>query len=270
MSRDQFLRDPARHSSTIGAFHVFQELHVVGQALRQERRRRCAEVVEIFPLKWIHSGSSGGAAVAGDRTVTLGQVQSFTAPGIFQDSELRASVDAALTFLLPLIAWLAAYLDVTLPFPCSGGPWEGVQPLWPWPSVLHAFSGRWRCFSAHDGCTPDFAGALRLVDEDLRQLCACQGEPAPKRMGSLQLLAHLLSSANLGCLWPSSPDQGTSAGPSAQPEPLGAGPANQDSSASSAATQRSGGAATHTGGVAGTVLAGSCDAEDGEWTILES
>lgn len=224
ISRDEFLRDPAQHSQSLGAFHVYQELSVVRLALQAERRRRCADLIAILPLKWIVSGDFGG-----DRTVTLAQVQSFTATGVLKDDELK-DLEAALSMLLPLISVLAAYLDVTLPFPCTGAqghgrdrfdptgvsggvPTEGLTASsprtaanvawWTRPSVLHPFTGRWHQFSIYDNiCTAEFSSALRLIDEDLRRLCVCQGEAAPDHPDTLQLLATCLSAARLGCVSP--------------------------------------------------------------------
>ncbi|CAE8635936.1 unnamed protein product [Polarella glacialis] len=115
VSRDQFLRNPAEHSAQLGAFHIYQELSVVTLALQEERRRRCGEIVANFPLKWIQMGSS-----AADCTVTLGQVHSFGITGVLQDDELQ-NLEAALALLMRLVSSLARCLDLTLPFPCSGG-----------------------------------------------------------------------------------------------------------------------------------------------------
>merc|ERR550532_661656 len=109
------MHDPAQHSATLGAFHVYHELSVVSLALQGERRHRCAELVAIYPLKWIDSDGSSA-----DHTVTLGQVSSFATSGVLQVEELKG-LEAALSHLLPLLAALAAYLDVTLPFPCTVG-----------------------------------------------------------------------------------------------------------------------------------------------------
>jgi len=137
---------------------------------------------------------------------------------VLQDAE-KCDLEAALSFLLSILAGLATYLDVVLPFPCvlarghtavkaeADGELgrEHVGAWWTWPGVLHPFSGRWHYFSFYDNiCTPDFEKALQLVDEDLRRLCALQGEPAPTHLGTLQLLAHILHSANLGCISPPS------------------------------------------------------------------
>lgn len=238
ISCDEFLRDPAKHSLTLGAFHVYQELSVVRSALQGERRRRIAELVEIVPLKWIVREDGG------DRTVSLGQVQSFVVPGVLQEDELK-DLEAALSFLLPLVAMLAVYLDVALPFQCTGarGLEEAcseascehieerpravsessasislprprrpskdasvarVQAAW-WarPCVWHPFTSRWSNFSIYDGiCTSEFSMALRLLDEDLLKLCASQGEVPSADFGTLQLLASCLSAAQLGCVSP--------------------------------------------------------------------
>lgn len=262
VSRDEFLRDPAQHSQTLGAFHVYQELSVVRLALQAERRRRCADLIAILPLKWIASGGCGA-----DRTVTLAQVQSFAATGVLKDDEVK-DLEAALSILVPLVSILAAYLDVTLPFPCTGArgnlqsaselhidrcpaktaklvlsedaggdsgrdsigvsqdvrnqPCTGVSggvptdgstassprtaahvAWWLRPSVLHPFTGRWHQFSIYDRiCTSEFSIARRLIDEDLRRLCVCQGEAMPEHLGTLQLLATCLSAARLGCISP--------------------------------------------------------------------
>jgi len=228
ISRDEFLRDPAQHSQTLGAFHIYQELSVVRSSVQAERRRRIAELVSYLPLKWIVREDAGA-----DRTVSLAQVQSFGAPGVLQDDELK-DIEAALSFLLPLVSLLAVYLDVTLPFPCTGArgheearaersnescdtrasvssvprpphPQEGGTSASKWvrPCVLHPFTGRWSSFSIYDGiCTPEFTKALRLLDEDLQKLCACQGEVGPVHYGTLQLLASILSAVHLGCVSP--------------------------------------------------------------------
>eukprot|EP00928_Gymnodinium_smaydae_P023613 TRINITY_DN19419_c1_g1_i1.p1 TRINITY_DN19419_c1_g1~~TRINITY_DN19419_c1_g1_i1.p1 ORF type:complete len:511 (-),score=122.01 TRINITY_DN19419_c1_g1_i1:147-1679(-) len=106
--RDVFLRDPARHSAEIGAFHVYQELSVVSSALQAERRRRCAEVLDALPLKWIASGASGASV---DDATILGQAGG-------SDDEQPRDRDAAFALLVPIVSWLAVFLDVTLPFPC--------------------------------------------------------------------------------------------------------------------------------------------------------
>lgn len=235
MSLNEFLRNPKQHGAHLGAFHKYNELSSLGDALRAERRRRCDELVKIFPLKFI--GSSGAA---GDSTVTLGQVQSFTVAGVLLD-ELLKDLEAALSFLTSLVSLLATYLDVTLPFPCivgqgytepcstndgtsdssratqSGGrsrtQGPGVHNSWVRPSVFHPFKelglmfgprgDGWRYFSIYDGmCTSEFAMALSLIDEDLRSLCLCQGTEAPANLNTLQLLSHCLGAANLGCLCP--------------------------------------------------------------------
>lgn len=186
---------------------------MVRSSVQAERRRRIAELVSYLPLKWIVREDAGA-----DRTVSLAQVQSFGAPGVLQDDELK-DIQAALSFLLPLVALLAVYLDVTLPFPCTGArgheetlnvphsphPQEGGTSASKWvrPCVLHPFTGRWSSFSIYDGiCTPEFTKALRLLDEDLQKLCACQGEAAPVHFGTLQLLASILSAVHLGCVSP--------------------------------------------------------------------
>jgi len=207
VSRDEFLRDPMQHVTTLGAFHVLQELSVVSTALQAERRKRCAELVALFPLKWIVSDASG------DHTVTLGQVQSFGVAGVLQEQEIQ-DLEAAISMLVPLLSALAAYLDVTLPFPCTGARGSARAAAlghrstgsanspawWTWPCVLHPFRGRWQYFRFYDNlCTSEFALALRLIDEDLRWLCIQQGE-VPAHFGALQLLAQILSSEHLGCL----------------------------------------------------------------------
>jgi hypothetical protein len=224
ISSDEFLRDPARHSHSLGAFHIYQELAVARSALQAERKRRCAELVGIFPLKWIVQDA------VGDRTVSLAQVPSFSvlaAAGVLKDDE-RKDMEAALSYLLPLVAGLAEHLDVTLPFPCTGARGheesariadleanrvrsqsEGAVAVapqiawWARPCVLHPFTGRWHNFSIYDGiCTSEFLTALRLLDEDLRRICLCQGEVPPADFSTLQLLASSLSAADLGCVSP--------------------------------------------------------------------
>lgn len=231
--REDFFRDPGQHRESLGAFHVYQELAVVSHKLQLERRRRCAEIVGALPLKWITS-------TGGDYTVTLGQVQSFTPSGVLQNEEFT-DLHAAVSHLMVLVPALAAYLDVTLPFGCSPGhrgdcapphP-EGMEQAadggafakavsspsarphpysqrstaqaayGPWPCVYHPFRRRWHFFSLYDNiCTSEFGTARKLVDEDLRQLCASQGEYMPEHVGTLQLLAHLITASNLGCLSP--------------------------------------------------------------------
>lgn len=232
--REDFFRDPGQHRESLGAFHVYQELAVASHKLQLERRRRCAEIVAAFPLKWI--GSSGG-----DYTVTLGQVQNFTPSGVLHCEEFK-DLHAAVSHLMELLPALAAYLDVTLPFGCTPGhrgncappPPEGMEDdaegevfpraaspaaarshpysqrrstvqaaYGPWPCVYHPFRRRWYNFSVYNNiCTSEFGTARKLVDEDLRQLCASQGEYLPQHVGTLQLLAHLITAANLGCLSP--------------------------------------------------------------------
>lgn len=282
VSRGQLLRDPARHAAGLGAFHAYQELSVVCLALQQERRRRCSELAEVFPLKWILSASAG--ASSGDRAVSLGQVHSFAAPGLLEEDEIK-DLTAALSFLLPMVAGLGCYLDVTLPFPCSTGRGAAGEPEErAWPSVLHPFTGRWRHFSILGrSCTKEFAVALRMVDEDLRRLCECQGDPAPAPLGTLQLLAHLLSSAHLGCLSPSAPPpprraSAAGAGDRGGTEWVGPAAASQvrpweqakssDSIHSRCDSWRSA-SAREGGGAAGAALTASGGGEDGEWTLVE-
>ncbi|CAJ1384972.1 unnamed protein product, partial [Effrenium voratum] len=87
--RAQFLQDPTRHQ--LGAFHIYQELSVVLTALQQERRRRCSELVELLPVKWLQTG-------AGPEALSLGQVQSLERSGVLQEEELR-NLDASLSLL---------------------------------------------------------------------------------------------------------------------------------------------------------------------------
>lgn len=231
VSREDFFRDPCQHRETLGAFHIYQELSVASHKLQLERRRRCAEIVTAFPLKWI--GSTGG-----DYTVTLGQVQSFTPSGVLHFEEFK-DLHAAVSHLVVLLPALAAYLDVTLPFGCAPGHQGNTAPpppsgmgdseepfavasshatsrahpysqrsaaqaaYGPWPCVYHPFRRRWHYFSVYDNiCTSEFGTARKLVDEDLRQLCASQGEYVRDHVGTLQLLAHVISATNLGCLSP--------------------------------------------------------------------
>mmetsp|Transcript_11145 Transcript_11145/g.29658 ORF Transcript_11145/g.29658 Transcript_11145/m.29658 type:complete len:537 (+) Transcript_11145:61-1671(+) len=365
VSRDEFLRDPSLHSTTLGAFHMYQELSVVAAALQAERRRRCVELLAVFPLKWIVSG--GAVSGDSDQTVTLGQVQAFPAAGVLQDEELK-DMEAALTFLVPLVSTLAAYLDVTLPFPCFGSQGRivaGPHPhssaasssrssvpmvsqhgcdvgggstgdggsavagaigghsvggivsgcgapamaefgamlsdrdgaaiaapgrqhrghQWTLPCVLHPFAGRWHYFSVYDNiCTSDFATAIRLVDEDLRRLCSCQGEAPPAHLGTLQLLACLLSAVHLGCTSP--PWLGPAAARNA-PDDVSAGSATCGSSMSVAATAsprapqgagsrlspRGDTSATGAGGRSSIADPASGEGivvyEDGDWTVVE-
>eukprot|EP00427_Karlodinium_veneficum_P016047 CAMPEP_0169137898 /NCGR_PEP_ID=MMETSP1015-20121227/41840_1 /TAXON_ID=342587 /ORGANISM="Karlodinium micrum, Strain CCMP2283" /LENGTH=433 /DNA_ID=CAMNT_0009202885 /DNA_START=22 /DNA_END=1320 /DNA_ORIENTATION=+ len=224
ISCDEFLRDTARYSQSLGAFHIYTELAVARSALQAERKRRCAELVSIFPLKWIVQDA------VGDRTVSLAQVPSFSvlsAAGVLKDDD-RKDMEAALSYLLPLVAGLAEYLDVMLPFPCTGAQGyeesvriaeveanrvraqsEGSVALapqtawWVRPCVLHPFTERWHNFSIYDGiCTSEFLAALRFLDEDLRRICLCQGEVPPADFSTLQLLASSLSAAELGCVSP--------------------------------------------------------------------
>jgi len=122
ISRDEFLRDPAKHRQTLGAFHIYQELSVVRSAVQAERRSQISKLVDIFPLKWIVREDGG------ERTVSLAQVQSFLVAGVLQDDALK-DVEAALSFLLPLVSLLAVYLDVALPFPCAGASGRPGQVL---------------------------------------------------------------------------------------------------------------------------------------------
>lgn len=230
VSRAQFLKDPGRHQ--LGAFHVYQELSVVTAALQQERRRRCNELVEFLPVKWLHMGS-------GQDVLSLGQVQTFQRSRVLQEDELH-HLEAALMLLMRLISALASYLDVTLPFPCSGGRGlrevssaveaataaSGVRerhrrsstkglaylarprapagaPQWVLPCVQNPFTRQWHHFGVYDKiCTSEFAAVLRLVDQDLLRLCSCQGVTCPENSGTLQLLAALLSAEHLGCMSP--------------------------------------------------------------------
>jgi len=265
----------------------------VSAALQKERRRKCAELVELFPLKWIVS--DGAASMP---TVTLGQVESFVAMGVLQDEELK-DLEAALVFLAPLLTALAAGLDVTLPFPCAGGhgraptfaeqnagrgyPEPASDPLGEpvrgmlgstiaaarpstWPCVLHPVSGRRRYFSVYDGiCTSEFAVALRLVGEDLRQLLACQGGAAPADLSALQLLAQLLVAPDLGCLLPPR---------AARPPP---GPPGASQQASMVARVQTSGEAWSRQRSPQLQLARSTESaqslclydEDGEWTVVD-
>lgn len=241
VSRNDFLRDPARHAAALGAFHAFQELSVVDLALQQERRRWCLEVVSFLPLKWIRSDSA-----IGDHTVTLGQVQSFLTTGVLQDDE-QQNLEAALPLLVRLVSSLAGCLDVTLPFPCSGGRGFGT---WVLPGALHPFTGRWYYFSVYDNiCTSEFFLALRLVDEDLRWLCTQQGESLPSSVeadqpSTLQLLAQLLSAAHLGCTSVPASHKGASCeGPQVSRRGAGGRPCLASDAASLS--------------------------QDGEWTVLE-
>jgi hypothetical protein len=166
-----------------------------------------------------------------------------------KENELR-EMQVALSFLLPLVATVGFYLDVTLPFPCCGARGfeeanvcgnhamehhlpveselsssgtvvhrskskEAATPQsawWAQPCVLHPFTRRWSNFSICDGvCTSEFMTALQLLDEDLRRLCASQGEAPPADSSTLQLLASGLSAANLGCVSPPSVVQESSA-----------------------------------------------------------
>lgn len=238
VSRAQFLQNPARHQ--LGAFHVYQELSVVSAALQQERRRRCSDLIELLPVKWLHMGS-------GQDVLSLGQVQSFERSGVLGEDELH-HLEAALMLLMRLISALASCLDVTLPFPCSAG--RGLRevssaveaataasgmrerhrrsstgglaylarprapagaPEWVLPCVQNPFTRTWSHFSVYDNiCTSEFAAVLRLVDQDLLQLCRCAGVTStPKGAGTLQLLAALLRAEHLGCISPPGDAEGT-------------------------------------------------------------
>lgn len=184
---------------------------MVSLALQEERRQRCSQLVSMVPLKW----HSGGATHA----VTLGHVQTFSMMGVLKDEELR-DLEAALGLLVRLLTSLAACLDFTLPFPCSGGRGyaavaataskggQGPGPRtwqWMWPCVLNRFTKRWHYFSVYDNiCTAEFAVALQLLNQDLLKLCYCQGEVPPEGSSTLQLLVQLLSAVQLGCVSPRS------------------------------------------------------------------
>lgn len=287
LSRDQFLKDPARHSAALnlGAFHIYQELSVATLALQENRKRRCLALVDLFPWRWVLTND-------GDQTMTLGQVPSLTAPGVLQEEEFR-DLSAAVSFLLPLVNGLAACLDVTLPFPCSTGHSAesdasvrnrggsvnlDVTDLesknlsaqwWALPCALHPFTGRWRYFSVYDRiCTSEFSLAVRLVEENIRQLCTCQGDPVPPRgvkgdLGTLQLLAHLLSSPSLGCLCPLAPPTAAKTPSSIKKPETEAGPVvPRRRSSGGAGLQREGKRISGRGGKSGSNCA------DGEWTIL--
>ncbi|OLQ10051.1 hypothetical protein AK812_SmicGene6262 [Symbiodinium microadriaticum] len=114
-ARTWFLEDPSRYSVELGAFHVYQELAVILDALRQERRRRCSLLVELFPVKFLSAGSAPR-----DVTLSLCQVQNCDRSGVLQEEECR-SLEAAISLLVRLVTAFANLLDVTLPFPCSGG-----------------------------------------------------------------------------------------------------------------------------------------------------
>lgn len=299
ISREEFLQDPAQHHAVLGAFHIYQELYVVSSALQAERRRRCAEAASVFPLKRIGSGDAPSL-----HTLTLGQVQCFTGLGVLRDEEVR-DLRAALSFLVHLLAVVAKYLDVTLPFPCILGQGAAASqtsescgsvarsracaaddgrvpemfrvegdsnvegsasyddhglvvrgsptvafpretrarsrspdlnaPWWIWPCVLHPFTARWLYFSVYDGiCTREFETAIRLIDENLRQMCACQGEASPVHLGTLQLLAHLLSAPHLGCSSPPRPASVNSSSATETPGTSSAASGTRDSAVSSA------------------------------------
>lgn len=95
---------------------------MVRSAVQAERRSQISKLVDIFPLKWIVREDGG------ERTVSLAQVQSFLVAGVLQDDALK-DVEAALSFLLPLVSLLAVYLDVALPFPCAGASGRPGQVL---------------------------------------------------------------------------------------------------------------------------------------------
>ncbi|CAK0807398.1 unnamed protein product, partial [Prorocentrum cordatum] len=129
-----------------------------------------------------------------------GPHESWGRPRVLKEEELR-SMEAALSWLAPLLSALAVCLDVWLPFPVhrgraalgteaaagaperrrgrtAGSAAARIGPCkWTSPCVEHPFTARWNYFSIYDGiCTSEFATATRLLDEDLRHLCACQGE----------------------------------------------------------------------------------------------
>lgn len=108
-------------------------------------------------------------------------------------------------------------------------------PWWISPCVLHPFTGRWLYFSIYDGiCTREFETAIRLIDEDLRQMCACQGEASPAHFSTLQLLAHLLSAPHLGCSSPPRPASVNSSSATETPGTSSAASGTRDSAVSSA------------------------------------
>eukprot|EP00913_Durusdinium_trenchii_P003381 g3130.t1 len=216
------------------------DVGMVSAALQQERRRRCSDLIELLPVKWLHMGS-------GQDVLSLGQVQSFERSGVLGEDELH-HLEAALMLLMRLISALASCLDVTLPFPCSAG--RGLRevssaveaataasgmrerhrrsstgglaylarprapagaPEWVLPCVQNPFTRTWSHFSVYDNiCTSEFAAVLRLVDQDLLQLCRCAGVTStPKGAGTLQLLAALLRAEHLGCISPPGDAEGT-------------------------------------------------------------
>jgi len=187
-------------------------------------------------------------------------------------------MEAALSWLAPLLSALAVCLDVWLPFPVhrgraalgteaaagaperrrgrtAGSAAARIGPCkWTSPCVEHPFTARWNYFSIYDGiCTSEFATATRLLDEDLRHLCACQGELVSPETGTLQLLAHLLRAAHLGCLSP--------------PAPAGLAAVHLSTSQVCASQAGSaGGTAAGSPSASGTLQSG---AEDNDWTVLE-
>lgn len=211
VSRQQFLSEPRQHSATVGAFHELQELLAVSRAMQMERKRRCQELVSIFPLRWLEGDGSGA------RSVCLGPAHELLPSGEISE-EQQTHLEAALGFLVPLAAALGIYLDVDLPFPCTVGlglaesrvlsPFESspTRPRsrasdapWVRPCVLHPLTGRWRFFSIYDGvCTSEFAVALRLSDENLRVLCARVGAAAPPALTTPQLVDRCLDAAIFG------------------------------------------------------------------------
>lgn len=268
-SREEFLKDPRRHSSALGAFHALQELSVVSSALQQERRHRCLELAGYLGLKWLQS------ECVGDHTVTLGQVQNFTVSGVLQD-EAYQDLMAGAAFLVSLVAGLSAVLDVTLPFPCSGGRGfdavsadAGLQlqrvahsascpsstPQWLLPCALQPFTGRWYHFSVYDSiCTSEFSLALHLIDEDLRCICDQQGETLPRDSAStLQILGQLLASSKLG----------SNAVPQLVP------PTQKEVPASPKGGHTGTSAQNRSPGRPLMDFGGAAPAQDGEWTLLD-
>ncbi|CEL99122.1 unnamed protein product [Vitrella brassicaformis CCMP3155] len=118
MTLHRFLDDPPCNVAGLGAFHIYQELKAVMEAMQTERRKKCSELICLFPLKKI--------VCNGQKMLTLAEVESFQASGEMP-FEREMEVEAALSFIAPIVFGLAAYLDVPLPFPIVYGHYWKCQ-----------------------------------------------------------------------------------------------------------------------------------------------